>query len=253
MSDTANQTAGQKPASKIDQAAERAYADAAGQKSAVDSKPEASADKPATAAPAKEASKPVAVTKAPAKAAATKKSASKKPAAKKTTKRTAPAKRTVTKKKEPKTMATKSNTNTKTNTETKMADMAAGVQDRAKAAYSKAGEVAGGVGEFSKGNMDAVVESGKILASGMQDMARETVQDAKSVFQQTTEDMRLMAAVKSPTELLKLQSEFARRNFDAVVKYGSKRTEANIKLANEAFAPIQNRMSVAGKKLSKAA
>lgn len=255
MSDTVDQ----KPASKIDQAAERAYAEAAQQK------PTAKSDtvKPAVVKAAvaaesvKAAPKTETAEKAPVKAktkSATKKPAAKKAAVKKTAKRAAPAKRTAKKNvkaKESKTMATK--TNTKTKTESKMADMASNVQDRAKSAYAKAGNVAGEMGTFTKGNMEAVVESGKILADGMQTMARESVEDVKSVFQQTTEDMRLVAAVKSPTELLKLQGEIARRNFNAVVQYGSKRTEANIKLANDAFAPIQNRISVAGEKISKAA
>lgn len=256
--------------SKIDQAAERAYAEAAaktaGAKKA-DPAPVAAkaADVPGSttsetkAAPAKKVAakkaspKKAAAKKAPAKTKTSKTPATKKVAAKKTTKRaTAPkaAAKRVTKK-DTKTMATKKTTEKKT--ETKFKAAAADMQDRAKAVYAKAGDFAGEMGEFTKGNVEAVVESGKILASGMQTMARESVEDAKGVFQQTTEDLRLFAAVKSPTELFKLQGEIARRNFDAAVKYGSKRTEANIKLANEAFAPIQNRISVAGEKLRKAA
>ena len=56
-----------------------------------------------------------------------------------------------------------------------------------------------------------------------------------------------------PTELFQLQGELARRNFDALVSFGSKRTEAWVKLYNDAFAPISNRVSVAAEKISKAA
>ena len=68
-----------------------------------------------------------------------------------------------------------------------------------------------------------------------------------------TEDAKKMAAVKSPTELMQLQGELARRNFDAVVSFGSQRTEAWVKLYNDAFAPISNRVSVATEKMTKAA
>ena len=61
------------------------------------------------------------------------------------------------------------------------------------------------------------------------------------------------AAVEAPTELFQLQGEIARRNFDAVVAYGSKRTEAWVKLYNDAFAPISNRVSVAVEKVKTAA
>ena len=62
-----------------------------------------------------------------------------------------------------------------------------------------------------------------------------------------------MAAIKSPTEFFQLQGEIARRNFDAMVATTSKNAEMMMKLANEAFAPISTRASVATEKLSKAA
>jgi phasin family protein len=62
-----------------------------------------------------------------------------------------------------------------------------------------------------------------------------------------------MVAVKSPTELFQLQGKLARRNFDAMVAFGSKQTETLMKLTNESFAPISSRMSIAAEKISKAA
>ena len=48
-------------------------------------------------------------------------------------------------------------------------------------------------------------------------------------------------------------TEIARRNFDAMVSTASKNTEAMLKLVNEAFAPMSNRMSLAAEKVGKAA
>ena len=60
-------------------------------------------------------------------------------------------------------------------------------------------------------------------------------------------------APNAPAELFQLQGKLARRNFDAMVAYSSKSTEAVTKLANEAFAPISGRISLAASKISKAA
>ncbi len=65
--------------------------------------------------------------------------------------------------------------------------------------------------------------------------------------------MRKLTSAKSPTEMLQLQGEIARRNFDAMVATASRSTEAMIKLANEAFAPVSNRMSLAADKVARAA
>lgn len=271
-------------ASKIDTAAQKAYAEAAAKK--VDSKKVAKAVDAgetkvvktekvakAVAAPAKKAPvKKTAAKKAPVKKAAPKKVAAKKPATRKAAAKPAAKKPAVrkapVKKKTPvkaaakiaakpnpaielkdKIMAT-----AKTTDFSKTAkEMAATAQTRIKGAYDKSSEVAGEVTEFTKGNVEAVVESGKILASGVQDMGREALDTSKGAVEVVTADVKKMASVKSPTELMQLQGEIARRNFDAAIGYGSKSTEAWVKLANEAFAPISSRMSVAAEKFSKAA
>ena len=117
-------------------------------------------------------------------------------------------------------------------------DMAAQMQTRAKAAFEKGGEMTSQVTDFHKANIEALVESGKILASGMQDMGRSYAEEAKSAAETVQEDMKKFTAIKSPTELFELQGEIARRNFDAMVSTASKNTEAMLKLVNEAFAPV---------------
>ena len=82
---------------------------------------------------------------------------------------------------------------------------------------------------------------------------KSDVETGKTVVETVTEDAKKVAAVKSPTELFELQGELARRNFDAAVSFGSKRTEALVKLYNDAFAPISNRVSVATERFNKAA
>jgi len=125
------------------------------------------------------------------------------------------------------------------------------MQNRSKAAFEKSTEMMTDASETAKGNVEAVVESGKIFSTGMQDLARAYVEDAKSAYEQITADLKEMAAVKSPTELLQLQGKIMRRNFDAVVANTSKNTEKMMKLSNEAFAPITARLNVAADKITK--
>ncbi|MGB7372683.1 phasin family protein [Pontixanthobacter sp.] len=266
-------------ASKIDAAAEKAYAEAAAKKTeakpvtddvsikaiaeAVEADKPAEAGKPASAkAPTKKAA-----VKKPARKAAVKKAApAKKVAAtKKTADKTASAKRPTSKRKpiaETRTTSTKETIMTKA--QDKAANLAsqakaqaqesmADIQARAKTAFDKSSEIANEMGEFTKGNVEAVVESGKILAAGMQDIAKNYVADGKNAVETMTADVKEVAAVKSPTEFVQLQSKIASRNFDATVATFSKNTETFVKLANDAFAPISGRMSLAMEKVRKAA
>ncbi|MGN3974110.1 phasin family protein [Tsuneonella sp. SYSU-LHT278] len=257
---------------KADAAAEKAYADAASNVPATKGEVEAAKPAPAKidaavaevkaapkkAAPARKARR----TAAPKKTAAAKAAPAKKPAAKalakkpaKTVKKTAtqtPAPRAaaVAQMKD-KIMATAKTTTTDYTAKAK--EFAADAQTRAKAAYDKFQAYAGEMTEFTKGNIEAVVESGKILGAGVQDMARGEVEAAKGAFETATADLKAMAAVKSPAELFKLQGEIARRNFDAAVARYSKNAETSMKLANDAFAPLSNRVSLAVEKVSKSA
>ena len=126
------------------------------------------------------------------------------------------------------------------------------MQTRAKTAYDKSTEMMSEVSELTKGNVEAVVESGRILAGGMQDMSKTCVEEAKSAYEQMTADMKEMASIKSPTELFQLQGKIMRRNFDALVATSSKNSEAMMKLANDSFAPISSRVNVAVEKVAKA-
>jgi len=125
------------------------------------------------------------------------------------------------------------------------------VQNRAKAAYEKGNEAVGELTDFAKGNVEAVVESSKIIASGMQDIGRSYAEEAKAAYEQMTADLKELAAVKSPTELFQLQGKIMRRNFDTLVAASSKSSEAMMKLANDAFAPLSGRMNVAAEKITK--
>ena len=134
-----------------------------------------------------------------------------------------------------------------------MADAVTELQSRAKVAYEKSTEVATEVTEFAKGNVEAIVESSKIFAAGAQSLGKTYIEEAKSAYETMTADVKEFAAVKSPTELFQLQGKIARRNFDVFVATSSKNTEAFLKLANDAFAPLTGRVEVATEKLAKVA
>jgi hypothetical protein len=136
---------------------------------------------------------------------------------------------------------------------TKMKSAVADVQVKAKEALDKGAAAFDEYNEFSKGNLEAVVESGKILATGMQSLGSAVIADTKTNFETLTAEVKELVSVKSPADFFKLQAAFARRNFDLAVAQTSKNSEAVLKLANEVAAPISSRVSLAVEKIKKAA
>ncbi len=241
----------------------------------VEAKAAKTVDKPKTAQAAKKApTSKVAKKKSPAKkpAPAKAKAASKPATKKKTVAKRKPATRrkpvAVAKKPAAKTEAAKDAPTvielkemimaTKTKDFTEMMsksvnEAVAEMQAKAQEAYDKGTSMVSEMTEAAKGNVEAVVESGKIMAAGAQDLGKTYADEAKAAYETLTADLKDMAGVKSPTELFQLQGKIMRRNFDAMVASSSKSTESAMKLANDAFAPISARVNLAVEKISKAA
>jgi phasin family protein len=126
-------------------------------------------------------------------------------------------------------------------------------QEKAKTAYEKGNSVFGDYSEFAKGNVEAFVESSKILAAGLQELTSAYVSEGRSGFETLTAEVKELAAAKSPTDFLKLQNDLVKKHFDEAVATASKNSEALIKLANEAVQPLSTRVTLAVEKVKAAA
>ncbi|MFM2099883.1 MAG: hypothetical protein RLZZ366_1422 [Pseudomonadota bacterium] len=132
---------------------------------------------------------------------------------------------------------------------TQATEMFKDINVKAKGALAKVGDISKDAVEFSKANLEAVVESGKIAAKGAQTATQSAAELGRKNFEATTAVLKQVAAVKSPTEFFKLQGDFARSQFDSAVAEMSKSSEFYLKLAGEVFQPIQNRYSVAAEQV----
>ncbi len=222
----------------------------------------------APAAPATVAAPAAVKAAAPAKIKTVKAKA--KPAAKKTAapkavaKKVAPKKATVKKiapKAAPKPVAAVSKgIKTMNDTVKKFADEAktrtealtADFNGKAKEAMSKTSKLAEEAVEFNKANIEAMVEAGKIAAKNMEVLGQEGVSFARKSFEDTTAALKGYTSVKSPTEFFKLYAENSKKAFDAAVAQTSKTSELVVKMANDSFAPISNRVSVITSKMKAA-
>ncbi len=143
--------------------------------------------------------------------------------------------------------------NTATDAKAKATDFVANMRDKAGEATEKAKTMAADATEFTKGNIEAMVEAGKIVANGAQEIGKTNMDYAKANFAEMQVMVKDMTTVKTPTDFIKLQGEWMRKGFDTAVAQGSKNTEAMVKLANDMFQPISNRFAVAADMFKKAA
>lgn len=225
-------------------------------------KPVAAPAVPVEAAPAATAPAPVKTKTVAAKAKPVQKKAAK-PAAKKVAPKKAAAKIIAPKPAKaapkPAALATKG-LKTMNDTVKKFADEAktraealtADFNEKAKEAFAKSSKLAEEAVEFNKANIEALVESGKIAAKGIETLGQEGVTFARKSFEDTTAALKGYTAVKTPADFFKLYAENSKKAFDAAVAQTSKTSELVVKLTNDSFAPISNRVSVITSKMKAA-
>ena len=270
-------------ASKEDVSAEKAFA------KAVETVQDDAKDAKATASPKKAPAKKAAAKSAPAKktastkpAAAAKKTpaTAKKASARKprtsTAKKSAPrraaasAKPSVPAKAKPAVDKTATGTNPKTpvnstikpketvkmSTKKDTFDVkstVAEVRRKSEEAYAKGSEMMGEMGTVTKANAEAMVESSKIVATGMKQLAEKNLTATRTMIDTVATDMKSFAEVKSPSELMELQGKIVSRNYDAMFDYASTTSTLMSDIAKLAFAPLSERTKATYETIRKAA
>jgi phasin family protein len=106
---------------------------------------------------------------------------------------------------------------------------------------------------FNQGNLEAIVKSGQIWATGMQDLSKHIAAAAQASMDESMSAFKALTSVKSLKDAFELQSSFARSALEKSLTESGKLTDASFKLTEQALAPITARVNVAVEKFAKAA
>jgi len=123
------------------------------------------------------------------------------------------------------------------------------MNEKSKSALEKSSKAFEEFGELAKGNLEAVVESSKIAAKGVETLGQDAAEFGRKSFEKTSATMKSFAAVKTPAEFFQLQSELMSSTMDAFAAEASKNSEALLKLVSDISQPLSNRVSVVTDKM----
>jgi hypothetical protein len=129
---------------------------------------------------------------------------------------------------------------TKVKLETAYADF----NEKAKASVEKSTKAIEELSDIAKGNVEALVESGKIAAKGIETLGQDAVDYSRKSFEKATASFKSFSTVKTPTEFFQLQSQLFSSSFDELTKEAAKSSEALIKLAGDVAQPLTARVTV---------
>ena len=117
----------------------------------------------------------------------------------------------------------------------KMASQLAGrSMEQAARAFGMSGENAHQATEQSLRNTESIVQSGTILAIGMQTLSREWVEFAQKTMEQNLQRVDALVNAKTPQDLLAVQSDLVRANLENFVQKARHLAEISMQVADEA-------------------
>jgi phasin family protein len=106
---------------------------------------------------------------------------------------------------------------------------------------------------FGQGNLEAFTKAGQIWAAGVQELGKQVAATAQAQMDQTVATIKALTSVKSFKEAVDLQSTLARLTVEKAVAETGKLTDASLKLAEQAWAPLTARVTLAVEKFGRPA
>jgi phasin family protein len=119
------------------------------------------------------------------------------------------------------------------------------LNERAKNGVERSTRIVEEMTDLARGNVEAIVASSKVAARGIETLGQEAAEFSRKSFEEASATIRTFAEVRSATDFFRIQSEFAKSQFDSMVAESSKLSEAMLKLAGEVAEPITPRYSAA--------
>jgi phasin family protein len=98
---------------------------------------------------------------------------------------------------------------------------------------------------------DAVARANAAFTKGVEAFGEEVLAYAQSSVAQNVEAVKALTTAKTFKDVIELQTGFARTSFDQFLAESAKLSELSVKVATETVAPLQDRASVAAKKIWK--
>jgi phasin family protein len=106
---------------------------------------------------------------------------------------------------------------------------------------------------FTQGNFEAMMKAGQIWAAGVQELHKTLAATAQAQVEAAMDTFKALSGVKSLQEAMDLQATLARSSMETAMAETGKLTDASVKLAEQALAPITARVTLAVEKFGRVA
>ena len=104
---------------------------------------------------------------------------------------------------------------------------------------------------FGRGNAEALAKSAQAYVAGVQDLSRQTAAMVQGLTDHALEGAKALSGARSLKEAAGIQANLARAAFERAIGDATKLQETALKVAEQSFAPLSARMTLAVEKMSR--
>ena len=105
---------------------------------------------------------------------------------------------------------------------------------------------------LNKESIDAVVKANEVLTKGAEAVSSAYCEITQASAEAGVEATKAMLGAKTAKEFVEIQADFARTRFDNFFSESTRLSEMSVKVANEAFEPLQKQLNTSFEKAFKA-
>ena len=109
------------------------------------------------------------------------------------------------------------------------------------------------IAAFGKANIDAMIQANTVFSKGLEAISKEFIALTQSHMESTAAAAKAIFAAKTLKDVVELNAEFHKANFDKLVANSTKLGELGTKVATDTFAPISARVTSVVEKAAKPA
>lgn len=106
---------------------------------------------------------------------------------------------------------------------------------------------------MGKENMEAAVAASTKVSKGVEELSKECFAIANRSMDQATKNVKEIATVKTPQELLSVQTRIAQESWEVMIGDMKKVSEMTAAIAKDAFEPMTNQVKAVMEQVGKAA
>lgn len=97
--------------------------------------------------------------------------------------------------------------------------------------------------KFSKQQMETVTALTSSVTKGIQDIASESTEYSKKAFAESSAVVEKLLGAKSVETAIQIQTDYAKSAYEGFVAQATKINEMYVKLASEAFKPVETALA----------